>query len=121
MATGTNTSLRPDRVFTQPIPGPKTFGEWFNPNAFTAPAADSYGTASRFSIEGPGTVSFNAALSRTFSFRGDRSIETRMTATNAFNTVQYAGINTTENSQTFGQVNSVAGMRSLTFLARYRF
>jgi hypothetical protein len=48
-------------------------------------------------------------------------METRMTATNAFNTVQYAGINTTLNSQTFGQVNSVAGTRTLSFLARYRF
>ncbi len=80
-----------------------------------------YGTASRYSIEGPGTVSFNASLSRTVSFPENRSIEARVTAANVFNTVQYAGINTTENSQNFGQVTSTAAMRSLTFLARYRF
>ncbi len=121
VATGVDTSLRPDRVFTQPINGPRTFLHWLNPAAFTAPAANSYGTASRFSIEGPGTVSFNASLSRTISFPENRSIEARVTAANVFNTIQYAGINTTENSQNFGQVTSTAGTRSLTFLARYRF
>jgi hypothetical protein len=35
--------------------------------------------------------------------------------------VQYSGINTTLNSPTFGQVTSVASMRTLTFIARYRF
>jgi hypothetical protein len=121
VATGTNTSLRPDRVFSQPINGARTFEQWFNPKAFAAPAANSYGTASRYSIEGPGVVQFNGALSRTFTLANDRSLEARMTASNAFNTVQYSGINTTENSQTFGQVTSAAAMRTLTFLARYRF
>jgi hypothetical protein len=121
VSTGTNTSLRPNRNFSVPINGPRTFDEWLNPNAFTAPPCGTYGTASRYSIEGPGTVQFNGALSRTFSFAGDRTLETRMTAINAFNTVQYSSINTTENSQTFGQVNGIAQMRTVTFLARYRF
>jgi hypothetical protein len=121
VSTGTNTSLRPNRVFSQPINGPRNFEQWLNPAAFSAPACGTYGTASRYSIEGPGTVQFNGALSRTFSFSNDRTLETRMTATNAFNTVQYSGINTTLNSQTFGQVNGTAGMRTIALLARYRF
>ncbi len=121
VSTGTNTSLRPDRNFAVPIHGPRTFEQWLNPAAFSAPACGTYGTASRYSIEGPGTVQFSGSLSRTFSFAGDRTLETRMTANNAFNTVQYSSINTTLNSQTFGQVNGVAGMRTLSFLARYRF
>jgi hypothetical protein len=120
-ATGSNGTLRPDRNFAVPIAGPKTVREWFNPAAFTAPAANSYGTASRYSIQGPGTINFNAALARNFSFGGTRGLETRMSATNAFNTVRYAGIDTTENDPTFGEVRSTGAMRSLTFLARYRF
>ena len=121
-ATGTNNSLRPDRVFSQSISGPKTFGEWFSPKAFAAPAgASGFGTASRYSIEGPGTVAINASLSRTISFADNRSLEVRMTGTNVFNTVQYSGIDTVENSQNFGQVTSTAGQRTLNFLARYRF
>jgi hypothetical protein len=112
---------RPNRVFTNPLTGPGTIKEFFNTAAFTAPAAGQYGTASQGSIEGPGTVSTNAALSRTVQMGGTRSFEARVQATNVFNTVQYSSINVTENSANFGQVNSAAAMRSLLFVARFRF
>jgi hypothetical protein len=120
-ATGVSSSERPDRNFAVPISGPKTFGEWFNKAAFTAPATGAYGTASRNSIQGPGVVSINSSLSRTVQLGSTRSFEARMTANNVFNTIQYSGINTTLNSPNFGEVSSVAGVRSLTFVARYRF
>jgi hypothetical protein len=125
VATGVNTSQRPDRVTTQSIRGPHTVADWFNTNAFVAPSTAGsscgYGTASRYSIEGPGSKSLNASLSRTFSFPKDRSMETRVTAANVFNMVEYSGINTTLNSATYGQITGAGAMRSLTFLARYRF
>jgi hypothetical protein len=126
VATGVDSSQRPDRVFTQPIRGPHTVADWFNKNAFAAPltangSSCGYGTASRYSILGPGSKSLNASLSRTFSFPGDRSMETRVTAANVFNMVEYSGINTTLNSATYGQITGANAMRSLTFLARYRF
>jgi hypothetical protein len=120
-ATGSNNSLRPDRVFSQPISGKGTILDWFNPAAFTAPPVGQFGTASRGSIEGPGKVAADASLSRTVALGDTRSFEARVTATNVFNTVQYAGIDTTLNSQTFGQVTSAASMRQLTVIARYRF
>jgi hypothetical protein len=120
IATGVTGSQRPDRNFAVPISGEKTFFQWFNPAAFTTPAT-VYGTASRNSIEGPGVVSVNSSLSRTVSLGSTRSFEARVTANNAFNTIQYSGINTTLNSPTFGQVSSVASTRTLTFVARYRF
>jgi trimeric autotransporter adhesin len=119
-ATGSNNSLRPDRVFSQPIPGQGTVLNWFNPRAFVTPA-NGFGTASRGSIEGPGIVAVDASLSRTVALGEARSFEARVTANNVFNTVQYSGIDTTLNSQTFGQVTSTAAMRRLTVLARYRF
>jgi hypothetical protein len=119
-ATGSNNSLRPDRVFSQPIAGLGTVLDWFNKAAFVTPA-NGYGTASRGSIEGPGIVAVDASLSRTVGLGETRSFEARVTANNVFNTVQYSGIDTTLNSQTFGQVTSTAAMRRLTVLARYRF
>ena len=119
-ATGVTGSQRPDRNFAVPINGARTFFQWFNPAAFTAPAT-VYGTASRNSIEGPGVVSVNSSLSRTFALGSTRSFETRVQANNVFNTIQYSGINTTLNSPTFGQVSSVGTTRTLTFIARYRF
>lgn len=119
-STGTNNSLRPDRIFTQSITGPQTIRQWFNPAAF-APPANGFGTASRGSIEGPGIVAVDASLSRTVALGETRSFEARVTANNVFNTVQYSGIDSTQNSLTFGQVTSAAAMRTLTVIARYRF
>jgi hypothetical protein len=119
-ASGNLFTLRPDRVFTQPLKGAGTIDDFFNKAAFAAPAGE-YGTASRDSIEGPGTVAVTASLSRTIQLGNTRSFEARVTASNVFNTVQYSGINTTENSANFGEVSSAAAMRALLVQARYRF
>ncbi|HEY2039877.1 MAG TPA: TonB-dependent receptor [Edaphobacter sp.] len=121
VATGTNNSLRPDRVFSQPIQGSGTILNWFNAAAFSKDPPSPFGTASRNSIEGPGTIGVDGSLSRTVALGETRSFEMRVTANNVFNTVQYSGIDTTVNSRTFGQVTSTANMRRLTFIARYRF
>jgi hypothetical protein len=121
IAAGAGNSLRPNLVPGQSIKGVGTRLAWFTAAAFTAPAAGTYGNASRNSIELPGTVSINGSLSRTISFGDTRSLEARITASNALNTVQYSGVSTQINSQTFGQVTGAAGMRSLTYIMRYRF
>ncbi len=121
LATGGNYTLRPDRVFTEPITGARTLRNWVNHGAFASPAPDAFGTASRNSIELPGTVSFDMSLSKSISFGEIKNFEARVTATNAFNTVQYSGVDTVLNSSTFGQVTGVANPRRLTMNARYRF
>ena len=121
IAAGSGNSLRPDRNFAQEIHGPETHLEWFNTSAFVAPLVGTYGNASRNSIELPGMVSVNGALSRNISLGETRGLEMRISATNVFNTVQYSGVNTQINSTTFGQVTSAAGMRTLSYLLMYRF
>jgi len=120
IAAGGTYTLRPDRVFGTPIGGSGNVFNWFNKAAFVAPA-NGFGTASRNSIEGPGTVAIDASLSRTVALGETRSFEARMTANNVFNTVQYSSIDTALNSATFGQVVGTAAQRALTFTARYRF
>ena len=120
-ATGSSSSLRPNRNFNVPISGAKQIGNWFNTAAFSAPPTGQYGTASRNSIEGPGTKVVDVSLSRTVQLGETRSFEARVTAANALNIVQFSGINTILNSPTFGQVSGAAPMRTLTVLARYRF
>jgi hypothetical protein len=137
IAAGAN-GLRPNRVPGVPIAGAGSHTSWFNTNAFVGACnpgtaqnplplvpyclnAGEYGTASRDSIEMPGTVSVGASLSRTVSLGETRSIEARMTASNVLNTVQYSGVDTSLNSSTYGQVTGVAGMRSFTYTMRFRF
>jgi hypothetical protein len=137
VAAGAGNTLRPNRIAGQGINGPGMLKEWFNTAAFDQTVPSNYGNASRNSIELPGTVSINGSLSRTVSLGETRSIEFRLNANNALNTVQYAGVNTqipqpcsatatqtcstfaTQN--TFGQVTSAAAMRSISYIARFRF
>jgi hypothetical protein len=136
VATGFST-LRPNRIPGTSISGPGTEKEWFNTAAFDTSTPTGYGNSTRNSIELPGTVSINGSLSRTISMGETRSLELRMTANNVFNTVQYSGINTSipqpcstsgtqtcstfASQNTFGQVTSAAAMRSLSYIARFRF
>jgi hypothetical protein len=121
VARGSTGSLRPDRVPGVSLTaGGGSLNNWFNKNAFTTPA-NTYGTASRFSIPGPGTVSVDMSLSKTHRFSEMRTLEVRATIDNFFNTVQYSGVDSTLGSATFGEVTSAAQMRQFTFLARYRF
>ena len=119
IAAGGTYTLRPNRDFSQPIRGAGSLHSFFNAAAFSAPV--TYGSASRYSIEGPGQVLISSSLSRTVSFGETRSFEARVTANNVFNTVQYNGINTTLDSATFGQVTGAAAMRQILFVGRFRF
>jgi hypothetical protein len=122
VARGSNGSLRPNRVPGSSLTaGGGSYLRWFNTNAFSAPPTGTYGNASRNSIEGPGTVSINASLSRTIQMGGTRSLELRAQANNFLNTVQYSDVDTNLNSRTYGQVTSVSSSRQVTVLARYRF
>jgi trimeric autotransporter adhesin len=121
---GTHGNVRPNRVAGTSIQaGGRNLTHWFNPNAFSSDFAPNqqFGTASRYSIPGPGTEAINVSLSRIFNFEGSRSLELRGTASNAFNVVQYSGVNTQISSSTFGYVDAVQPMRQFVFLARFRF
>jgi hypothetical protein len=133
VAHGTTGTERPDRVAGVPLmQGGGKLKEWFNPAAFTPATPDAagnaFGNAARNSIPGPGTIENDMSLSKTMQMGETRSFEIRATATNVFNTVQYAGVYTTlytgleaQQSSNFGQVSSAAQMRAFQFTARFRF
>ncbi|HEY0704109.1 MAG TPA: TonB-dependent receptor [Candidatus Acidoferrales bacterium] len=121
---GTQGSVRPNRLPGASITqGGGHLDHWFNTNAFftTFMAGQLYGNASRFSIPGPGVQNINLSISKRFELRESRSVELRASANNAFNIVQYAGVDTQYGSTALGQVDAVQPMRQLTFLARLRF
>jgi hypothetical protein len=125
-ACGTGGVMRPNLTGASVTAGGGGLHEWFNPAAYSAPVntpgfCNYFGNAPRNSIEGPGTVSNNMALSKTMQMGDTRSVEIRATMTNVFNTVQYNGVGTTVNLPTFGQVTSVNAMRAFQFTARFRF
>jgi hypothetical protein len=126
VACGTAGALRPNLTGISPTAGGGRLQEWFNPAAYSEPSPTSgfcngFGTAPRNSIQGPGTVTNNMSLSKTMQLGDTRSMEIRAILSNAFNTVQYKGIDTTEGTPQFGEVTSVGQMREFQFSARFRF
>jgi hypothetical protein len=93
----------------------------YAPPSATTGFCNYFGTAPRDSIEGPGTVQNNMALSKTMGWGETRTMEIRAQINNVFNTVQYSGIDTTEGTPQFGQVSSVGQMRQFQFIANFRF
>lgn len=124
VARGSTGSLRPNRVRGVPLmAGGGKLDRWFNTDAFSSDFAPGqvYGTASRNSIPGPGTLTFDASLSKTIRLGEMRNLELRGTADNVLNTVQYAGVDTSLGSNTYGQVTSAAQMRTFVLVARFRY
>jgi hypothetical protein len=123
---GNTSGLRPNLTGQPATAGGGSLRKWFNTAAYQTPTntqgfCDYFGNAPRNSIEGPGTVSNDMSLSKTMQLGETRSMEIRATIDNVFNTVQYAGVDTTYGTPQFGQVTSVGEMRSFQFLARFRF
>ncbi len=119
--SGVNGTLRPD-LTGEPISSSNpTIGEWFNTAAFVIPPLGQYGNAGRNSIEGPGEVLFDMAMTKQFPLKESRMLEVRVSATNVFNHPQFTSIDTVVNSPTFGRVISAGAMRALLMTARFRF
>ena len=123
---GTN-SERADRLSNASITN-ATVQEWFNTNAFSDPGADGssnpcLGDAPRNSVIGPGAFTINSGLTKTVPFGRDglRRLDFSWNATNLLNHPNYTGLSTVLGSKTFGEITSVAGMRTMTFTTRLNF
>ena len=117
---GTN-SERADQVASATLADP-TVQEWFNTSAFGIPTA-CFGDSARNSIIGPGTFTINSGLAKSVWFGRDglRRLDFVWNASNLLNHPNFNGLSTVLGSRTFGQITSVAGMRTMTFTTRFNF
>jgi hypothetical protein len=103
-----------------PIDGGNNF--YFNPAAFTTPAAGFYGNAGRNTIPGLFQMSLNASINRAFRFgESRRQLQLRLSATNALNHVIVTSIGTTVNSSTYGLPTAASATRTVQLLLRFSF
>jgi hypothetical protein len=121
--TGIYGNLRPDRTSVSVYAAPK--GYFLNAAAYTVPRLGQWGDAGRDSITGPGALTFNGSLSRTFRIGKLYNLDLRVDATNLLNHPVYTSYNTTIDptlvSPIFGLAASTNPMRSLQTTARFRF
>ena len=88
--------------------GTRNSTTWFNPNAFKAPPAYTFGDAGRNSIYGPGLQSMDLALARSFSLAEKARFEARAEFFNALNHTNLGTPNRFVNTSSFGSITEVA-------------
>ena len=77
---------------------------WFNPQAFTAPAAGTFGNAPRNGIYGPGQYQWDIALFKNFAVRAGHTLQFRAEIFNFLNHANWSNPNTDPTSTSFGRV-----------------
>ena len=110
-----------DRVTGTSAQGPKTLGEWFNTNAFTAPPAGYFGNAAPGSIIGPGVINFDMALYKDFPIGEHKTFQFRGELFNIFNHANFSGVQTAFGAGNYGQVTSAYDPRIAEFALRFQF
>lgn len=82
--------------------------EWFNTAAFASPEKYTFGNASRTFGEGPGLISLDASLLKSFKAGDKLNVQFRTEALNVLNHANFANPDTRNGSGTFGQVTGLA-------------
>jgi Carboxypeptidase regulatory-like domain len=85
----TGTSLRPNRVASGTVANPGV-NLWFNPAAFTVPAAYTYGNSGRNILYGPGFFNWDAVVTRIFPITERMKLQFRGEFFNFTNTPAFA-------------------------------
>ena len=81
--------------------------QWFNVNAFAAPASYTFGNAGRTFGSGPPALNLDASLLKDFSIREGIALQFRLEALNVANHPNFANPDTRLGSGTFGQITSL--------------
>jgi hypothetical protein len=111
---------RPNLVGNPHLSNP-TISQWFNTSAYAKQATGTYGNAGSYSILGPGSFSFDAALSRTFKIRESQGLQLRVEAFNILNHPVFNNPTTTLTSSNFGKILSAGNPRILQGAIKYTF
>jgi hypothetical protein len=103
-------------------PGTRTSNEWFNPAAFAAPPAYTFGDVGRNSVYGPPLRTLDIALARSFRLTETMSFQFRGEAFNALNMVNLGTPNRYVNEPQFGTVTmAMTPPREIQLSARVSF
>ena len=103
-------------------PGTRNATSWFNPAAFSAPPAYTFGNASRNSVVGPGMETVDLSIVRSFPLRETLKLETRGEFFNALNHTNLGTPNRFVNTAGFGSITEVTTPgRQIQLSARLSF
>jgi hypothetical protein len=102
--------------------GTRNATTWFNPNAFVAPPAYTFGNVGRNTVYGPGMQTMDLALDRVFNMTEKTRFEARAEFFNAFNHTNLGTPNRFVNTSNFGSITEVTTPgREIQLSARLAF
>ena len=102
--------------------GTRNATHWFNPAAFAAPAAYTFGNAGRNTVLGPGMETMDVSVVRSFAMRETVRVETRAEFFNALNRTNLGTPNRFVNTAGFGSITEVSTPgRQIQLSARLSF
>jgi hypothetical protein len=93
---------------------------WFNPSAYTQPAAGTFGTCGNGTLRGPGLTSFDFSMQKTVRITERQSLDFRGEFINLTNTPILNGPNRAIGT-TIGLLQTSQGARNVQLALRYRF
>ncbi|MDX2178298.1 MAG: carboxypeptidase regulatory-like domain-containing protein [Bryobacteraceae bacterium] len=86
--TGSGSRANPVDGVSPNVDNP-SINRWFNPAAYTTPAAFTWGTLGRNTLRGPGIANFDLSAAKKFVFTESKSLQFRTEFFNAFNHPQF--------------------------------
>jgi hypothetical protein len=102
-------------------PDSRTIDRWFNTDAFSQPAAFTFGSAGRNIIDGPGSKSFTAAFMKNFVVREGHRLQFRAEFQNFPNHPNFGLPNASFGSPAFGTIRSGGAGRETQLGLKYIF
>jgi hypothetical protein len=113
---------RPNLVLLNPFAPDKNVNRWLNPAAFAQPALGTYGNLGSSNILGPGSITLNMGLTRTFQIRENQSLEFRAEAFNLPNHLNPGNPGTIlTNANNFGRITTGDDPRIVQLALKYVF
>jgi hypothetical protein len=95
---------------------------WFDTTSFSQPVGAVFGNMGQNVYSGPGQLTMNTSVFRSFPVRDSVSLQLRMDAFNSLNHPTFANPSTSLTSTNFGQVTSTTGAaRTLQFASTVSF
>ena len=113
--------------------GSASTGIWLNPAAFSQPVSGTFGDMASQSIQGPGSIDLDLALSRLFRIRERYSLQIRAEALNSLNhvnpgntdsgiaTALTSGVDLTLSDPLFGRIVNAADPRVMQVAMKFTF
>jgi hypothetical protein len=115
-----NNIERPN-IVANPNAGPGTPGEWFNTTAFALPALNTFGTAGRNEVVGPGLASLDLSIRKEFPVTERIRAQFRFDVYNTLNHPNFDLPGRIFGASNFGVISSAEDPRELQLAVRLSF